>query len=219
MAHEFLVVGLGIFGRAVVRRLDEAGVAVLAVDRDPRAVEEVAEALDVVAATVDATDEAAMRELGMQRVSCAVVALGVDSKESSILATALLSQLGVPQIVARSLGPLHARVLRAVGAHRVVSPEEEMGKRLARQLATPSVLDRLDLGDETVLAEVEVPETFVGRTLLQLDLRRRQGITVVALRRGGRVEAGVDPDLELKSGDVMVVVGSEKAVERLGALA
>ncbi len=218
MAQEFLVLGLGIFGRAVAERLQESGVQVLAVDNDDVAVREAADELDVVTARADATDEVAMRELGVDRVSCAVVALGVHSRESSILATALLAHLGVPQIIARSHGPLHARVLRAVGAHRVVSPEREMGHRLARQLATPSVLDRLELGDETVLAEVEGPEAFVGKTLADLDLRRRFGITVVALRRGGRVTAGVDPEFRFESGDVMIVVGSEGAVERLGAL-
>ena len=130
---DYCVIGLGIFGRAVVLSLKAEGQAVLALDSNQEEVDRMASELDTVVCA-DATDEEALRELRIERFGCAVVAIGAESMEASILVTALLRQFGVPQIVARSLGTLHARVLRAVGAHQVVSPEWEAGQRLARQL-------------------------------------------------------------------------------------
>jgi trk system potassium uptake protein TrkA len=139
--------------------------------------------------------------------------------EASILTTTLLKQLGVSQIVARALGPLHARVLRAVGAHRVVSPEWEMGESLARQLAQPSVLDRFDLGDEVEVAEIEAPRTFIGRTIVELDVRRRFSVSVAAIRRDDRISASISGGEEIRDGDVLVVIGRHEDVRTLAALA
>jgi len=219
MHKEYVVVGLGSFGKALTEALAGLGASVLAIDINSDTIQEVAEEMEVIAVRADATDEVALRELEVHQVDCAVVALGVEAKEASILTTALLSQIGVPQIVARSLGPLHARVLLAVGAHKVINPEEEMGRRLARQLATPAVLDRLELGDQAMLAEVEAPESFVGKSLAEIDIRRRFHVTVIALRREQKVIASLDPRSKLRSGDVMVVLGEEEAIEKLGARA
>ena len=216
--NEFAVIGLGVFGRHVALHLVERGQSVLAIDKDADEVEAIAAELDATVC-LDATDERALRELGLERVSCAVVAIGAESMESSILATALLRQMGVPRIVARALNELHARVLYAVGAHEVFNPELEMGERLARRLAEPNVLERLELGEDAELAEVEVPEQLAGRSLVDLDLRRRLGVSVVAIRSGGHVRATIDGTETLEGGSVMVVIGSPDAVRRLAHLA
>jgi trk system potassium uptake protein TrkA len=190
---------------------------VLGIDADRDEVDGMASELDNVVCA-DATDEGALRELRIERFGCAVVAIGAESMEGSILVTALLRQLGVPLIVARSLGPLHARVLRAVGAHQVVSPEWEMGQRLARQLAQPSVLERFDLGDEVEVAEVEVPRSFTGKTLIELEVRRRFGVSVAAVRREKRVLAALEGDERFREGDVLVVIGRDAAIAKLAAM-
>ncbi|MCU0302512.1 MAG: TrkA family potassium uptake protein [Thermoanaerobaculales bacterium] len=215
---DFCVIGLGMFGRAVALSLTAEGQAVLGVDSDQDEVDRLASELETVVCA-DATDEQALRELRIERVGCSVVAIGAESMEASILTTTLLRQLGAPQIVARALGPLHARVLRAVGAHRVVSPEWEMGESLARQLAQPSVLERFDLGDEVEVAELEVPRGFVGRTLVELDVRRRFGVSVAAIRRGDRVLATLDGSERIQAGDVLVVIGRDDGIAGLAALA
>jgi trk system potassium uptake protein TrkA len=135
------------------------------------------------------------------------------------LTTTLLRHLGVPQIVARALGPLHARVLRAVGAHRVVSPEWEMGESLARQLAQPSVLERFNLGDEIEVVELQAPRSFVGQSLVELDVRKRFNVSVAAIRRGDRVYATLEGGERIREGDVLVVIGRDKAIAELSALA
>jgi len=216
MVGKFVVIGLGMFGRMVASSLAREGQAVLAIDTNEEEVNRMATELDAVV-RADATDEAALRDLQLDRMSCAVVAIGAESMEASILATALLRQIGVPRIVARSLSDLHARVLRAVGAHEVVSPEVEMGQRLAYRLSHPNVLDRVDLGDNTELVELEVPAQYVGKSLVELDVRRRFDITVVAIHRGGKIVANPRRDEKLREGEVLVVIGSSDAVSRFAA--
>lgn len=205
------------FGRAVALSLTSKGQSVLGVDSDRDEVDRIASELETVVCA-DSTDEEALRELRIDRIGCAVVAIGAESMEASILTTTLLRQLGVSQIVARSLGPLHARVLRAVGAHRVVSPEWEMGESLAQQLAQPSVLERFDLGDEVEVVELEAPQSFVGQTLVELDVRRRFSISVAAIRRGDRVYATLEGSEQIEDGDVLVVIGRAEAIAKLAAL-
>lgn len=206
MTREFAVIGLGVFGRTVALHLTSLGHEVLGIDSDEEAIAACADEL-AMAVCADATDEAALRELHVQRMSCAVVAIGAESIEASILATTLLRQIGVPEIVARSLGSLHGRVLRAVGASRVVRPEEEMGERVARQLSEPNVLERLELGEDAEVAEVEVPAELVGKSPVELNLRKRAGVSVVAFRRGRRVVATLDGSEVFQAGDVVLVIG------------
>jgi len=215
---QFAVIGLGIFGRTVAVNLARSGHSVLAVDLDQQEVDRVAPELDSVM-RADTTDEQALRDLRLERITCAVVAIGAQSMEASILTTALLRQMGVPRIVARAMNELHARVLRAVGAHEVVSPEEEMGQRLARRLAEPNVLERLELGDDVELVELTVPEMIIGKTLVDLKVRQQFGVTVVAVRRAGTVRANFAVDDPLQPGDVLVVIGDADGIRRLSALA
>lgn len=218
MAQQFAVIGLGTFGRNVALNLARSGQPVLAIDRSEAEVAALAGELDAVICA-DASDEQTLREIGVHRMGCAVVAIGAESMEASILVTALLRQLGIPRIVARALTELHARVLHAVGAHEVVSPEAEMGLRLARRLAEPNVIARLELGEDAELAEITAPQSFVGKTLVELDVRRRYGVTVVALRRGGTTLANLGGQERLRDGDVLVTIGAPEAVRRIAALA
>lgn len=215
MTGEFMVIGLGRFGRALALSLVRQGQAVLAVDADRDRVQAVASEVDAVICA-DATDEAVLADLHPERATCAVVAIGTRGVEASILVTTLLNQAGVPRIVARAVSELHARVLRAVGAHQIINPEAEIGERLARRLAQPNVLEQLELGDDVDLAEVTVPEAFIGKSLIELDLRRRHAVSVLAIRRQGRVRASLDGTESLESGDVLVLIGTRAAI---GAMA
>lgn len=217
MTPEYVVIGLGRFGAAVARELARRGQAVLALDVNADKVEELSLEIETVAAA-DATDEAVLRELHVQRMACAIVAIGTDSMEASILATALLRQLGVPRIIARSLGPLHARVLLSVGAHTVVNPEQEIGQRVARRLVQPNILEKLSLAGDVSLAELSAPPSFVGHTPIELKLRERYDVTVVAVRRDGDVQPVGAPDDAFREDDVLIVVGSPEAIDRLAEL-
>lgn len=214
---EFAVVGLGQFGMSVARHLARQGASVLAVDLNQELVDNAATEVDV-AIRADATDERTLEELQLETMGCVVVAIGAHSIEASILTTALMKQVGVPRIVSRAISDLHARILRTIGADEVVNPEEQMGKRLALRLAEPSIIEQVELGDSQ-LAEVEAPEAFVGKTLIELDIRNKYGVSVMAIQRGETVMASPRAIEKILSGDILVVVGSVDSVRRIAALA
>ncbi len=217
MAGEYAVLGLGQFGRKVATSLARQGQPVLAVDEEMSRVESVKNQVDA-AVQADATDEDALHSLEIDQMTTVVNAIGAHSTEASILTTALLAQMGVPRIVARSSTDLHARILRTIGAHEVVDPEGDMGKRLANRLCRPNVLDQLELGD-AILAEVTLPESMVGDTLAGVDLRNRFEVSVIAIQRDGEINPNPRPDDNLHSGDVLVVLGKQPSIDELSALA
>lgn len=213
---QFAVIGLGRFGMSVARHLANQGEAVMAIDVDQNLVDDIAPYVDV-AVRADATDRRTLRELDIGSMSCAVVAIGADSIEGSVLTTALMTQEGVPRIVARAISELHGRVLRNVGADEVINPEEEMGRLTATRLAQPSILEEIELGDSQ-LAEVESPESFAGKSLAELDIRNKYSVSVMAIQRGDSVIANPRATESLQSGDILVVVGSVDSVRKLAAL-
>ena len=214
MSRQFLVVGLGRLGIAMVGTLDSLGHDVLALDTKEEVIQNLVERLPSVhAVAADATDEDVLRGLNVETFDSAAVVIGENHVEACILATANLKELGVPNIVARATNKVQARVLARVGADRVIQPEREMGQQIARVLASPAVLDYVDLGEDEAIIEAHVPAQWTGKTLADLALSRRLGLTIVALKRKG--EAGTLPrgDTTLQKDDVVVVGGSKKALD------
>ena len=211
---DFAVVGMGRFGRAVARSLTREGQSVLALDRDPERLRAVADDVDAVAA-VDMTDEAAVAALRLERMACIVVAIGSRATEASLLVTAILRRSAATRIVARAFDERHARVLLAIGADEVLNPEDEIGERLALHLAHPDLLDQLRLG-EALIAEVEAPEAWVGRSLG--ELYEAHQIATLALRRGGATDSDPRPGERVESGDVLVLMGRGDTIRRAAAL-
>ena len=213
---QFAVIGMGRFGRAVAGSLVREDQAVLAIDRDAGRLDLVAREVDATA-QADTTDEEAMTALQLGRMSCVVVTIGSRAMEASILTVAILRDQGVPQVVARAFDDRHARLLLALGANEVLNPEDEIGARLALRLARPNILDQFQFGDARV-AELEAPEAFVGRTLGALDLRGRHGVSALVIRRGHTVLANPGAGATVSSGDVLVLLGREEAIEAVAAL-
>lgn len=213
--RQFVVIGLGRLGISMVETLDSLGHEVLAVDKREDVIQEVADDLpDVNLVAADATDEDAMRGLNVDEFDAAAVMIGEDHVEAGILATATLKEVGVPKIVARATGGIHARVLERVGADRVIQPEREIGEQLARTMASPALLDYVDFGEDEALIEAQVPQEWLDKSLSELALSRQKGLTVVALKpKGG---PGILPHGEtvLREGDVLVVGGSKEALDR-----
>lgn len=218
MSGDFAVIGIGRLGHAVATRLARQGRSVLAIDRNPELVQHVAPHVDS-AICADATDEDAFAEMGLDQYRCAIVAVGADAIEASILVTALLKQAGVPRIVSRAITKLHARVLFAVGAHEVINPEQSMGEQLADRLCNPNLLNRLEFDDGSTLAEMDVPQAWVGKTLVEMGVRARYGVIVVGLRHKTGPLASPRPDEAFEQGDMILILGKREAVERAGNLA
>lgn len=215
MKNQAIVVGLGQFGMSVARTLAERGVEVLAVDIQEDRVR-VAASFVAEAACFDATDTDALARTSPERREVCVCAIGDEAKEASIICTALLRQMGAKRIIARSNDDIHARILKLVGAHQVVNPEQEFGERFASQILHESILGELPLGEDLLITEFQPPAAFVGHTLADLQLPRRFGVTAVAIRRARRsVVVLPNPHEPLEADDVLVVVAKEGAVATL----
>jgi trk system potassium uptake protein len=215
MKNQAIVVGLGQFGMSVARTLAERGVEVLAVDIQEDRVR-VAASFVAEAACFDATDTDALARTSPDRREVCVCAIGDEAKEASIICTALLRQMGAKRIIARSNDDIHARILKLVGAHQVVNPEQQFGERFASQILHESILGELPLGEDLLITEFQPPAAFVGHTLADLQLPRRFGITAVAIRRARRsVVVLPNPQEPLEADDVLVVVAKEGAVATL----
>lgn len=208
---EIVVVGLGRFGSALARTLVEMGYDVLAIDGSPERVQDHVGVLSHVV-EADATSERVLRQLGVVNARTAVVCIGSDI-EASVLATTALVDLGVPNIWAKAITAAHGRILRRVGADRVVFPEADMGQRVAH-LVTGAMLEYLDLDDDFVIVETLVPTSAVGKTLGQASLRSKHRITVVCVKHEGSTFTYAESDTVLEAGDRIVIAGHRADVER-----
>lgn len=212
MSKGYAVIGLGRFGYSIAVALQNQGSSVLAIDTDKKILEEIADQVDG-AVCIDSTDEDAMRGLGLEKMRSVIVGIGAEYIEASILTVSLLRQLGIESIVARAVSKLHTRVLIAVGASEVVNPEVEMGERIARQLMFPAVLERFQLTEDLTVAEVDLPQQYAGKNLAEADIRSREGISIVAIKREGHIQVSPDGDATLEAGDTVIVIGRKNQVD------
>lgn len=211
-AQQFLVIGAGRFGSGLATTLYESGHEVVVVDVQETAVRAV---MDHVthAVVADATDEEALLKLGVANFDTVIVAIG-SSLEANILATVAAKASGVKRVISKARTEQAARVLERVGADRVVRPEHDMGVRLGKQLASPSIVDAFSLGEVHGVVEVEAGRKLVGR-LDELRLPARFGVTVIAVNRGGEVTIGPVADHAVREGDRLVIIGGNAAIDKL----
>lgn len=212
---EVLVIGLGRFGSALGATLEHLGYEVLGVDADPGTVQEHAGALTHVV-EADSTNPAVLEQLGARDFACAVVCIGGDM-EASILTTAALADLGIPNIWAKAITTSHGRILRRVGAHSVVFPEHDMGVRVAHAV-TGRMLDYMELDEGFALVETLAPRETHGKTLAEAGLRAKYDVTVVFIKPRGATFTYATPDTLMQEGDVLLVAGELKRAEAFAEL-
>jgi trk system potassium uptake protein TrkA len=214
MNRQFVVVGVGRLGISMVATLDSLGHEVLAIDKSESVIQSLADDLpNVHLVATDATDEDTVRGLNVEGFDAAAVMIGENHIEASILATATLKEVEVPRIVARATGGIQARVLEKVGADRVIQPEREIGEQLARTMASPVLLDYVDLGEDEALIEAQVPSAWLHKSLSELNLSQKMGLTVLALKPKGGPGTLPHRDSVLHDGDVLVVGGTRKDLD------
>jgi trk system potassium uptake protein len=211
--RQVAVLGLGRFGQSVALELTRLGHDVLAVDRDGKIVQDIADEV-THAVQADITDPEALQALGLADFDTVIVAAS-ESLEASIMATVLLKRLGVTRIIAKAAHDLHGSILEQVGATRVVFPERETGFRVAHSFHSPGVEDYLDAAPGYGIARVAVTQGWVGRAIGTLDFPRTCGLTVIAIARPGSVILTPSPDEVLKAGDALIVAGLDEDLERL----
>jgi len=213
------VIGLGIFGSEVALSLSARGIPVVVIDADEDAVEPLKDRV-AQALVLDSTDEQALLDASVDRIPIVVNAIGTDHLQNSILTTALLSRIGVRHIIARATSPLHERILTQIGAHEVVNPERDMGRRLAQHIAVPHLNEILHLPDKVSIAEIDAPESFLNHTLAELAVRATHSLNVIAVKRvpmAARERAAADDEAardEDAAGDHLMVLNFSPTEDR-----
>lgn len=222
VTHRFAVIGMGRFGYRLARQLASAGAEVIAVDSSQALIDRVRDEV-ALAVCLDATDEDALRAQGLDKVDVAVVGIGT-AFEAAALATSTLKRLGVPRVICRATTPARAEILSRVGADDIANPEAESADRWCQRLVMPKVLEKIDLGGGHSLVQIRAPDAWTGKTLEQLNVRKKLRVNVVAIRRllpeGDRTGAGYVistplPDSRIELGDLLLIVGPNEAIESL----
>ncbi len=216
--RQFAVIGLGRFGRAVCMTLNNLGYEVLGIDNDEgRVTQTLKDEIVAHSIQLDSTQRLALEEAGISDFDTVIVAIG-NYIEESVITTLNVKELGVNYVVAKASTEIHGKLLRRVGADHVVFPEHEMGCNLARSLTRPGILDRFELDLDNSIVELRVPASFDNKTIADLDLRNKYGVTLLAISQPGndeKFEVNPSPVTLLRKGSVMVLIGSNAGLDRL----
>ena len=210
---QFVVIGLGRFGESVAKTLYGLGHDVLAVDMNEDLVQEISDSV-THAVQMDATDESALRTLGLRNFDVAVVTIG-SNIQASVMVTLLVKELGVKYIIAKGQSDLHAKVLYKIGADRVVLPEKDMGVRVAHNLVSASILDYIELSPDYSIMEMKSLEEWNGKTLNELKLRSKYGINVMAIKKEDDINISPSAEEIISSDDIIVAIGSAEDLARI----
>ena len=215
----YLVVGLGRFGRSVARTLYENNQDVLAIDDDEEVVQQAIDSGVVSEAIVlDASDETAIKNIIKDNFDVAFVCIGANV-QASILVTLLLKEAGIPKIIAKAQAKSQGKVLEKIGADEVVYPEEFMGKRVASKVLRPTIIEHFKLSNKYAVVEVLTPKSFIGRSLIQLDVRKRFEINIIGIKdKDNEVNISPSPETVIKEGDTLIVVADSQKMNELNRL-
>jgi len=212
-SKQIMVLGMGLFGSSLAKTLHELGHEVLAVDSDEDLVEAIAPYV-TQAVQIDATDEAALQELGVRNFDAVIVSIGKNLRDS-ILVCVIIKELGVPYLIAKATDEIHAKVLRKIGVDKVVFPERDMGMRVAKSLITPNVLEMMEFSGDYRLIEIILPSKWVGSSIIEIDVRRKYGISILAIQRDGQFIVSPSPDAVFETGDILLVLGQKDDINNI----
>ena len=213
MKKTYAVFGLGRYGVAVARELASNGVEVIAVDVDERIANAAADELPICKCA-DVTDPEVIRQLGISNVDVVVVAMA-NNLEASVMAVTLCKEIGVKHVIAKCANEMHQKILTRVGADNVVFPENESGIRLAKNLLSSGFVDMVSLAKNVSMIELDVKPEWVGKNLIELNLRKKYSINVVAIRRNDAVSVDIDPHLPLQAEDKLIVIANTQRLFKL----
>ena len=209
----YVVFGLGRYGSAVAKELVKSGVDVLAIDSNDAIVNSAA--VDIpFCKCADATDIEVFNQLGIKNFDIAIVAMA-NNLEASVMAVMLCKEVGVKTVIAKCANEIHKKVLNKVGADQVVLPESESGTRLAKNLLSSGFVDMVELSKNVSLVEFDVKPDWVGKTLIELNLRKKYSMNVVAIKENGHIEVNIDPTRPLAANMELVVIGDTTKLNKL----
>ena len=210
---QYIVIGCGRFGSSLATTMSLLGHQVMAIDKSEELIQNLSDKVTNVAA-VDVTDEYALRSLGLGNFDVAIIAIGSDIR-ASIMATLIAKEMGVEQVVCKAKDELQAKVLYKIGADRVVFPERDMGIRVAHNLVSDNILDHIELDPEYSIMEIVTPNKWVGKTLIELDLRAKYEITILAVKSGDKINVIPSPQEQLQEKSILVVIGKNSNISTI----
>ena len=208
--NQFVVIGLGRFGKSIATTLTELGKEVLVIDTNKDAVNQM-EGIVSGAVVADATGNDVLHSLGVQNFDCAIVCIGKDL-QASILTTLICKDLGVNYVVAKAKNEQIKKVLERIGADMVVFPEVYVGKKVANMLINPSMNEILNLTDNFKIVEVPIPDAWQNKNIIELDVRRKYKVSIIFIRRGQGVVT-IEPETTFLKGDILIAAGDSKKLE------
>lgn len=209
----YAVFGLGRYGLAVAEELVNSGAEVIAVDIDQDNVNNAIEKIPVCKCA-DITEPEVINRLGIANIDVVIVAMA-SNLEASVLAVTLCKEVGVPTVIAKCGSEMHQKILSRVGADKVIFPERESGVRLAKSLMTAGLSEMIELSDNVSMVEIDVKDEWVDKTLIDLKLRKKYDINVVAIKNNNQIEISVDPTLPLTKGMQLIVIADTNKLKKL----
>lgn len=210
--RQFAVIGLGRFGMSVAMTLAQAGYDVIAVDNNKECVQEVADFV-TCALQADVTEAGVLDKIGLKNVDAAVIGIAEDLGKS-VLAVTRAKEAGAPYVIAKALEPLYGEVLKKIGADEIVYPERSMGAKIAKKIISGNFLDLYELSQNFSMVEIVVPDAWVGKNLIELQLRKK-GINVIGLIEGEKVTVNLNPQEELPKGATLIIAAENKFLSNI----
>ena len=212
MEKQYAVLGMGSFGESVALTLENMGCDVLVMDDSYEKIQDISDKVSY-AMKADVSDPDALQALGGKNLDGVVVAVS-ENLEAGIMATMLCKEMGIPLVVAKAKNKLQGAILKRVGADRIVYPEIEMGSRVAKSLVSREFMDWIELSNDYSMVEIAVPDKWVGRTLVDINVRERLGINVVGIIINGKIDVTLDPQKPLPEGGILIVIGATDVLEK-----
>lgn len=209
----YAVFGLGKYGLAVAQELVSNGVEVIAVDRDENIINDVVSEIPICKCA-DVTDSDVIKQLGIANIDIVIIAMA-SNLEASVLATMLCKEAGVKTVIAKCSNEMHKKILMRVGADKVVFPEKESGARLAKNMLSSGFIDLIELSEDVSMVELDVKPEWVGKNLLELNLRKKHSLNIVAIRQKGEISVDINPEKPLEDSMKLIVIANTKKLEKL----
>ena len=209
----YAVFGLGRYGRAVARELVDNGREVIAIDDDQNIVNDAAAYLPICTCA-NVTDAEVISQLGIAEIDTVIICMA-GNLEASVMAVTLCKEAGVKTVIAKCANEMHQKILLKVGADKVVFPENESGVRLAKNLLSSGFIDMISLSKDVSMIEIDVRDEWVGKNLIELNLRKKYGFNIVAIKKGGKVNVNINPEQVLDIETTLIVIANTTKLGKL----
>lgn len=209
----YAVFGLGRYGRAVVKELLNNGATVIAVDKNEKVVDELVGEIPICKCA-DITEPGVIKQLGITNVDVVIISMA-ENFEGSVMATMLCREAGIKRIIVKCSNEMHCNILRKIGADETVLPEQEAGTRLAKNIISAGFIDIADISDDISILELDVKREWIGKTLKELNMRKKYNVNIIAFKKDNRIDVAVNPDAIISEDMKMIVMADRNNIKNI----